>query len=178
MFSVCFSLVLHIFIWVTEGEMFSGKDYGGTDVMCVHPVISNIAWKWLTVTRKELGNFSLLNFFFFFQKMYLNSFSSPWAKEFKCLSDHWVDTSWHFRAWCGMLMAPNDFMAPFVTSCLLYSCLSNRGETSLSHCFCLLLFWTLFSSSATEHLINIKQKPTWAVSSVTAAIYKHRLFQQ
>lgn len=99
------------------------KDYGGTDVMCVHPVVSNIAWKWLTVTRKELRNFSLLNFFlflfFFFLKMYLNSFSSSWAKEFKCLSDHWVDLSWHFRAWCGMLMAPNSFMAPFVTSCLL-----------------------------------------------------------
>lgn len=61
-----FFIVLHILIWVTEGEMFSGKDYGGTDVMCVHPIVSNIVWKWLTVTRKELRNFSLLNFFFFF----------------------------------------------------------------------------------------------------------------
>lgn len=60
-----FFIVLHILIWVTEGEMFSGKDHGGTDVMCVHPAVSNIAWKWLTVTRKELRNFSLLNFFYF-----------------------------------------------------------------------------------------------------------------
>lgn len=111
MFSVCFSLVLHILIWVTGGEMFSGKDCGGTDVMCVHPAVSNTAWKWLTVTRKELRNFSLLNFFFFL-KMYLNSFSSSWAKEFKCLSYHWVDRCWHFRACCGMLMAPNGLWLP------------------------------------------------------------------
>lgn len=62
---------------------------------CVHPAVSTIAWKWLTVTRKELRNFSLLNYFFFFfsLKMYLNSFSSSWAEEFKCLSDHWVDSA-------------------------------------------------------------------------------------
>lgn len=45
MFSVCFSLILHILICLTEGETFSDKNYGGTDVMCIHPVVLNIAWK-------------------------------------------------------------------------------------------------------------------------------------
>lgn len=38
--------------------MFSDKNYGGTNETCEDPVVVNIAWKRLTVTRKELRNFS------------------------------------------------------------------------------------------------------------------------
>lgn len=43
MFSVWFSLILYILICLAESETFSDKNYGGTDVMCIRPVV-NIAW--------------------------------------------------------------------------------------------------------------------------------------